>query len=164
MAGKANPKSRVHDFFTAFLGLSAAGVLVSSPWQVDTSGPYPFYKGALIFPLLALGLMVLASVPSIIRLFRSSGEASWYLDGGGIPVKPIGVLTLVVAFLAGIPFVGLELSSFLFLAATLFCLGHRSAKIYLGMSLLLTVLLYLVFKYFLDVYFPTPWLFQLLGG
>jgi len=139
-------------------------VLISSPWQVDTSGPYPFYKGALIFPLLVLGLMVVASIPAAVRLIKPPEGAGWHLDGGGAPVKPLAVLVLVVAFLVGIPLVGLEVSSFLFLGVTLFYLGHRSPKVFLGIPLVLTAILYLVFKYLLDVYFPPPLLFEFLGG
>ena len=164
MAQKTNPKSRVHDLLGAVLGLFAAIVMATSPWQVDTSGPYPFYKGALIFPLMALGLMVMGSVPSFIRLLRPGATDSWHLDGGGLPRRPAVVLSMAVAFIIGIPMIGLEISCILFTASMLYYLGHRSLKIYVFWPLLLSGVFYLVFKYFLDVYFPTPLLLEYLGG
>jgi hypothetical protein len=164
MAGQINPESRSHDLLTAVLGAFAAGVLISSPWQVDTSGPYPFYKGALIFPLFALGLMVLASIPSALRMLKPPEGAVWRIDGEGAPAKTLLVFLLLVAFLAGIPLIGLEISSVLFLGITLFYLGHRSPKVFILIPLILTGVNYILFKYLLDVYFPTPLLYALFGG
>jgi len=164
MAGHINPESRSHDLFTVVLGAFAAGVLISSPWQVDTSGPYPFYKGALIFPLLALGLMVLASIPSALRMLNPPEGTFWRIDGEGVPSKTLLVFLLLVAFLAGLPVLGLEISSILFLGITLYYLGHRSPKVFIFIPLILTGVNYILFKYLLDVYFPPPLLYGFFGG
>ncbi len=163
MSGRINRESRSHDLFALVLGALAAGVLISSPWQVDTSGPYPFYKGALIFPLLALGLMALASIPSALRMLKPPEGAGWRIDGEGPPAKTLLVFFLLVAFLAGIPLMGLEVSSVLFLGITLYYLGHRSPKVLISIPLILTGVNYILFKYLLDVYFPPPLLYEFFG-
>jgi hypothetical protein len=152
---RKNAASRVHDLVGAVLGLFALGLLVTSPWHVDTSGPDPFYKGALIFPLLVLSLMFVAALPSLVRLFRSRGE-SWHLDGEGLPLRALQVLGLLVLFLAGLAYLGLEISTWSFLFAALWAVEQRSAWKLVGIPTLVTLCLYLVFKVFLDVWFPEP--------
>jgi hypothetical protein len=161
---RADPHSKFHDLVAVILGAFGAGVLISTPWQVDTSGPYPFYKGPLIFPLLVLSLIILASLPSAYRLLKPLPQATWRLDGAGPPVKPAVMLGLMVAFVVGLIFVGLEVSTFCFLAASLYFLRHRSIGTLLGVPIVVTLLLYCIFKYFLDVFFPTPLLFEWLSG
>ncbi len=154
-------ESRVHDLLGAMLGLFALGLMVTSPWHVDRSGPDPFYKGPLIFPLLVLVLMVGASLPSLWRVFRTRG-GSWYLDGQGLPLRGLRVLGLLVLFLAGLVYLGLEISTWAFLFAALWTVGQRSAWKLLGIPTLITLCLYLVFKMFLDVWFPDPVLWEAL--
>ena len=72
--------SRSHDLFGALLGLGALAMLLVSPWQVDTTGPDPFYKGPLLFPLMILGMTLAASLPSMWRLIKPGVDASWHLD------------------------------------------------------------------------------------
>ena len=150
------PVSRVHDLFAAFLGAGAAAVLISTPWQVDTSGPDPFYKGPLIFPLLVLTLMILASLPAVWRLLNPAAGASWYLDGAGLPVKTGVVLAFLVAYLFGLRLFGLEFSSWAFLFVSLHFLGHRSPLKLILIPLIVTGLVVLIFKHVLGVFFPTP--------
>ncbi|MGD8562076.1 MAG: tripartite tricarboxylate transporter TctB family protein [Desulfarculaceae bacterium] len=157
---QTDPHSRVHDLFAALLGLFALGVLVSAPWQVDSEGPYPFYKGPLIFPLLVLSLMVLAALPSACRLLRPAPDATWRLDGAGLPQKPAMVAVMLIAFLAGMIILGLELSSFLFLVGALYFLGQRALLRLLGVPLLVTAIVVFVFKYGFEVFFPTPLLWE----
>jgi hypothetical protein len=160
----SEPSSRFHDLFATFLGAFAAVVLLSSPWNVDTSGPDPFYKGPLIFPLLTLSLMLLASLPAVWRLMRPPEGASWQLDGSGPPIKTGVVLCFLVAFLFGLVFVGLEVSSWGFLFVSLYFLGHRTALKLTLIPLIVTGLVVLIFKHFLGVFFPTPHLVDLFTG
>ena len=153
--------SRWHDLLAASLGGLAAIVLISAPWQVDTSGPDPFYKGPLIFPLLALGLMVLASLPAVWRLIKPPEGASWQLDGAGIPLKTIVVLGFLILFPAGLVLIGLEASSWGFLFSLLYYLGYRKPRTLILVPLIVTGLLVLIFKYVLDVFFPTPLVMEL---
>lgn len=156
MPKQPDQSSRTHDLFAAFLGAFAAIVLLSARWQVDTSGPDPFYKGPLIFPLLALSLMILASLPAVWRLIKPSPDASWRLDGDGIPQKPIIVSVFLIVFLFGLVFLGLELSSWGFLVIALYYLGHRTPQTLILVPLIITGLIVLIFKHVLGVFFPSP--------
>ncbi len=164
MAEKFHEDSRVHDLLAASLGAFAAMVLISSPWNVDTSGPDPFYKGPLIFPILILSLMILASLPAVRRLMSPPEEASWRLDGQGRPYKTLVVLGLLSANLFGLRLIGLEASTFLFLLISIYYLRHRRPLVFLLTPLVVTGLVVLVFKHFLQVWFPTPLLVEWLGG
>ncbi|MEJ2167743.1 MAG: tripartite tricarboxylate transporter TctB family protein [Desulfobacterales bacterium] len=164
MNPERNEHSRVNDLFSAFLGGFAAFALITSPWNVDTEGPDPFYKGPLIFPVMVLSMMILASLPAWVRLLSPPINSTWRLDGKGFPKKTLVVLALLVALLAGLGLVGLEVSAWLFLTITLYYLGHRGVLKLLILPLVITSLIVLVFKYFLGVFFPTPmiveWLWE----
>jgi hypothetical protein len=161
---KTNEHSRVNDLFSAFLGAFAAFTLITSPWNVDTEGPDPFYKGPLIFPIIVLSMMILASLPAWVRLLSPPAESSWRLDGKGFPKKTLVVLALLIALLAGLSLIGLEVSSWLFLSITIYYLGHRGVLKLFVLPLVMTGLIVLIFKYFLGVFFPTPmvveWLWE----
>jgi len=139
-------------------------VLVSSPWSVDTSGPEPFYKGPLIFPLMALSLMVLSAVPSAWKWIRSPGGVVWELEGEGSPLKVGVVYVSLFAFLFGVLWVGLEVATFAFLLGSLSFLGYRSPWKLLILSLAVTISVSLIFKYLLGVFFPRPSIMRLLMG
>lgn len=164
MADSPEARSRLHDLFAAFLGAAAALVLISSRWQVDTTGPDPFYKGPFIFPLLVLSMMILASLPAAWRLIRPRPEASWRFDGQGAPIKTAVVLVLLTAYLFGLVILGLEFSSWAFLFCSLYYLGHRTPAKLILIPLIVTGLVVLVFKHFLEVFFPTPLLIDWLAG
>ncbi|MEX1299250.1 MAG: tripartite tricarboxylate transporter TctB family protein [Desulfotignum sp.] len=147
--------SRTHDLLGSVLGIGALILLVLSPWLVDTTGPDPFYKGPLLFPLITLGLILTGALPSLVRLFRP-GEAQWHLDGLGLPVRAAKVLACLVLFLAGLMVFGLEISTLAFLAAGLKLVGQDSRVKMILVPLLVTVLLAVIFKQFLGVWFPEP--------
>jgi hypothetical protein len=152
--------SRVHDLLGAVIGLFAASMLATIRWQVDTSGPDPFYKGSSIFPILVLSLMLLASFPAMWRLARPPAGASWYLDGAGMPRKPIVVAFILSAYIAGLMYVGLEAASWLFMVVCLWVVGQRTPWKIFGLPTLMTFILYFLFVKLLDIYFPTPILFD----
>jgi len=157
-------QSRFHDLFSALLGAFAALCLITSPWNVDTEGPDPFYKGPLIFPIMVLSMMILASLPACKRLFSPADGSSWRLDGGGHPLKTLCVLGLLIAMLVCLNLIGLEASSFAFLSVSLYFLGHRGPSKLIVLPLVMTGLTVLIFKHFLGVFFPTPliaeWLWE----
>ncbi len=161
---EADPESRTNDLLTVALGVLGAGLLASTPWQVDVSGPYPFYKGPLIFPLIALSLMILAALPAAWRLIRSHPGSHWRVDGHGMPIKPAVMVLALMAYLSGLRLAGLEISTFLFLSGSLYWLNHRSPILFLGLPILYTGVIVAVFDYFLDIYFPTPLLWDFLGA
>ncbi len=152
--------SRTHDLLGSVLGISALILLILSPWLVDTSGPDPFYKGPLVFPLITLGLVLAGSVPSLIRLARPR-DARWYLDGQGKPFRAAKVLVCLVLFLGGLVFLGLEISTLLFLAVALKLVGQDSRTKLLLVPLLVTLILTAIFKYSLGIWFPEPLMMQL---
>jgi len=156
--------SRVHDLFGTFLGAAATGILFSSPWQVDTSGPDPFYKGPLIYPLTVLGLIILASLPSAWRLVKAHEKATWKLDGGGFPSKPLVIFLFLIAFLCGLVLIGLRVSCLLFIGGSLYYLEHRRPGVLILVPVIMTGLIYVLFKFFLDIWFPTPLVLDWFGG
>jgi len=164
MSRETKSPSRVHDLFAAVLGAFAAVCLITSPWNVDTEGPDPFYKGPLIFPIMVLSMMILASLPACKRLFSPAAGSSWQLDGDGYPIKTLIVLGLLIALLAGLSLIGLEICAFAFLSGSLYLLGHRGPLKLVVLPLVMTGLIVLVFKYFLDVFFPTPFIAEWLWG
>jgi hypothetical protein len=164
MAQPDKTHSRVHDLFGTFIGAAAAGILISSPWQVDTSGPDPFYKGPLIYPLIVLGLIILASLPSAWRLVKANESADWKLDGGGFPLKPLVILLFLIAFLYGLVIFGLRLSCMLFIGVSLYYLGQRRPVVLILVPVIMTALIYVLFRFFLDIWFPTPLLLDWFGG
>jgi hypothetical protein len=159
-----DPKRRGSDILAALLGLLGAGLLVSTRWEVDVSGPYPFYKGPLIFPLIALSLMVIAGLPAIWRLLQAAAGESWSVAGLGMPSRPLVLLALMILFAFGIGAVGLEISSFLFMSIAFYYLGHRDVMRLILIPSIGTVVLAVAFKYFLGVYFPSPLVFGWFSG
>lgn len=163
MSKESKEHSRLNDLFSAFLGAFASFTLISSPWNVDTEGPDPFYKGPLIFPVMVLSMMILASLPAWKRLLSPPAASSWHLDGKGFPKKTLVVLGLLIALLVGLGLIGLEVSAWLFLTITLYYLGHRGVLKLVVLPLVMTGLIVLVFKHFLGVFFPTPMVMEWLG-
>ncbi len=157
-------QSRIHDLTGALIGLLALILLIAAPWLIDTSGPEPFYKGPLIFPLILLSFMLLTSLPFIWRLIRPPQGAEWHLDGQGVPFKTMVVLGFLIAFLAGLILVGLEISALAFIITALRFLGHRSFFRLVILPLIVVGLMYLTFKYGLQIWFPEPLLFRWLAG
>lgn len=158
----ANPKSRVHDLFMSIIGIFAAVLLFNLNSAIDTKGAiYPFYKGPTIFPILVLSVMFIFSLPSMRRLLSPPADSSWYLDGKGIPYKPMMVFPLLAGFfLVGFIYIGLELSVFLFLFISLYMLKHRSLFKLLVIPAIYTIIIVYLFKYVLNIYFPTPLMFN----
>jgi len=153
-----NTKSRVHDLFMSLLGIFAALLLVTLNYAIDINGAtYPFYKGPKIFPIFVLLIMFIFSLPAICRLLCPHPDSSWYLDGKGIPYKPMMIFPLLAGFfLVGFVIIGLELSVFLFLFISFYILKRRSIFELFVIPLVYTIIIVYLFKYVLDIYFPTP--------
>jgi hypothetical protein len=143
------------------LGALGALLLILTPGQVVPRGLYPFYKGPRIFPMLSLSLVVLASLPATFRLLKGRSGTTWRVDGHGMPRTAAIFLAISIAFLFGITWIGLELSCFLYLAICLYWLGHRSPARYLGISVIYTAVVVLIFKVALGLYLPSPLIHRL---
>lgn len=163
MSEELKNQSRIHDLFSALLGAFAAFCLITSPWNVDTEGPDPFYKGPLIFPIMVLTMMIFASLPSCKRLLFPTEGSTWYLDGEGHHQKTMVVLILLIAMLTCLNVIGLEISALIFLSVSLYTLGHRGPLKLVVLPIVVTGLVVLIFKYFLGVFFSTPLVVDWLG-
>lgn len=146
------------------MGLFCAVMLVLCPWQIDLDVPYPFYKGPLLVPMLALSLGVLSSLPAWARLLKPSPGALWKVDGQGISPKPFVMLLIGALYPFMIMLIGLEAATFTALSAELIYLGHRTILLAIGLPVFVSLLFWLIFKLLLDVFFPTPEIIYLLSA
>ena len=160
-----NPDSHIHDLLSTVLGVFAAILLVTLKLHIDEpAADYPFYKGPKIFPILVLAVMVISSLPSLYRLIRTFGSGRWWLDGYGWPNKPaIVTLMLVLFFLFGITWIGVEASVLAFMSLSFLVLGYRRVGVNLLYPLLYTIIIVVLFKYALEIWFPEPLMFGLFG-
>lgn len=158
---KNHSLSRVHDLFGALLGLFALVMLVTISWQIDTSGPDPFYKGPMLFPLIVLFTILAGSLPSIWHMIKPAAGSSWYFDGEGIPCRTMVVAGLLAFYPIGLTYLGLEITTWLFLISGLKIVKQDSFVKLVTIPVGITIIIYLVFKFFLDIWFPTPLLFEL---
>jgi len=154
-------KSKSSDLFLVILGAVGALLLILTPYQVPSPRLYPFYKGPRIFPILSLSLVILASLPATVRLIRGRSGTSWRVDGYGMPVKAALFLAVSLLLMFAISWIGLEISCFFYLAGCLYWLGHRSPARFLGISIIYTAVLVIIFKYVLGLYLPEPLLLKL---
>ena len=109
--------------------------------------------------------MVLSCLPSFFRLIKRPSDRDWILDGEGLPYRPVVILVFLISFfIFGITLIGVEASSFLFLLISCYYLGYRKAKIFILVPLIYTFVIVVIFKYILGIWFPQPWLFELIWG
>ncbi|MFC3228373.1 tripartite tricarboxylate transporter TctB family protein [Marinibaculum pumilum] len=172
-AGAAAHDPMPHDLVAVLLGAVALALLAAAPWLVDTEGPDPFYKGPLIFPLIALGITAAGAVPAAWRLGRlmlaGSGAADiWRIDGHGFPWRAAGLFGVMCAFPLAILAIGLQAATFLALLAGFRVAGWRRPIAAPLVAAALTLLLHLAFRSFLDIWFPATlvgdWLADLSPG
>lgn len=161
-----NPDSRVHDLLSTILGLFAGILLLTLNLHIDEpAADYPFYKGPKIFPILVLAVMTVSALPSLYRLIRSFGRGSWRLDGYGWPIKPAMVtVMLALFFLFGIAWLGVEASVLAFMSLSFLVLGYRRVGVNVVYPFLYTIIIVVLFKYTLKIWFPEPLIYNLFGG
>ncbi len=150
------------DLIGTALGLFCLAMLVLAPSQIDLDVPYPFYKGPLLFPMIALSIGVFASLPSMFRL--SKGFARGCRAGFVFPKKAALMFSLAVLYPVGIMLVGLEASTLVILFLELLVCGVRRPILLAGIPAGMAVLFWLVFRRLLDVYFDEPLVMTLIGG
>jgi hypothetical protein len=155
---------RSQDAVASVIGVAALGLLIGSPWLVDTAGPDPFYKGPLIYPMLVLGLTLAGALPAVWRL----GLALLNGERPDLRLRMAARTALVFVALCGFPFAiafaGLQLATFSFALLGLWLAGFRRPLASLVIAAGLTLVVHLAFIEFLDIWFPAPDLFELLGG
>ncbi|MDQ0314266.1 tripartite tricarboxylate transporter TctB family protein [Amorphus orientalis] len=159
---RARP-SRTGDAIAAAIGLAAIGLFVAAPSLVDRSGPDPFYKGPLIFPLIALAITAAGALPSAFRLVTGTTR-SWRIDGAGVPLRAIGLFALACLYAPAIAAFGLDAATFVFLFLGLLAAGYRRPLRALAVAVSVTLIMHLAFVTVLDIWFPTPSLAPLTFG
>lgn len=160
--GRVRP-SRTSDVVAAAVGLAAAGLLVAAPALVDRSGPDPFYKGPLIFPLIALAIAIAGALPSMIRLVTAHGR-SWHVDGRGVPGRAIALFALACLYAPAIAWAGLDAATLVFMLAGLLVTNPRRPLRAVATAIGTTIVLHLAFVTALDIWFPTPALWSAIAG
>lgn len=159
---RARP-SRTSDLVAAVVGVGAAGLLLAAPSLVDSSGPDPFYKGPLIFPLIALAITVAGALPAMVRLVTAH-RRSWHVDGRGVPGRAIALFALACLYTPAIAWAGLDAATFAFMLAGLLVTNPKRPLRAVGTAIGTTVVLHLAFVTALDIWFPTPALWSALAG
>lgn len=158
-AGRETPG---HDTLAAAIGCAALFLLALSPWLVDRSGPEPFYKGPLIFPMMVLATIIAGAMPSIWRMVLQPAVRPLHVDGHGFPARGSLLFAMISFYPSAIAAVGLEAAT-----STAILLGLLINRLRLLPSLAITAtftaLAWLAFKAFLDIWFPQPWLFSMFG-
>ena len=160
--GRSGP-SRTSDVVASVLGVAAAALLLAAPALVDRSGPDPFYKGPLIFPLIALAITTAAALPAMVRVVTASGR-SWFVDGHGVPLPAIALFALACLYAPAIAWAGLDAATFVFMLAGLLLTDPRRPLRALVTATATAAILHLAFITLLDIWFPTPTLWSALAG
>ncbi|MBN7760489.1 tripartite tricarboxylate transporter TctB family protein [Nitratireductor aquibiodomus] len=152
-----------HETLAAGIGLAATVLLILSPWLVDRSGPDPFYKGPLIFPMIVLAGTALSAVPAILRLLRHRAGLPFHVDGNGFPGRAAALFVLMCLYPLGISAIGLSAATFLAVLIGLLMVYRRPWQS-VAIAAIMTLTVHLAFKTFLDIWFPAPWLFEMIGA
>lgn len=155
--------SRAGDILATLVGLGALALMVTAKSHVDLSGPDPFYKGPLIFPLIALGVIVAGALPAVVRLVgaRRDGTASTRFKP---PVRAAVLFVLACLYAPAIAAAGLDVSTFVFLLVGLLVAGYVKPLRALLTAAVVTLLMHLAFITVLDIWFPAPTLWSALSG
>ncbi|MDN2566333.1 tripartite tricarboxylate transporter TctB family protein [Aquibium sp. A9E412] len=156
------PDAPGHDMLALAVGAAALALLVAAPWLVDRSGPDPFYKGPLIFPLIALALCAAGALPALWRALRAPGRLSARVDGRGFPRRAAMLFALMALYPPAIGAVGLQAASFAAVLLGLLVVGRPAWQAGL-IAAGLAAVLHLAFRSFLDIWFPQPWLLDAIG-
>lgn len=151
-----------HDALAAAIGCVALFLFAFSPWLVDRSGPEPFYKGPLIFPMMVLAMIVAGAIPSIWRIAATRPAGPLRVDGKGFPLRGAFLFATMCLYPSTIAAIGLEAATFLALLLGML-IGGRSLLQSLGIAVLLTALAWIAVRAFLDLWFPQPWLLSTIG-
>ena len=152
-----------NDLLGTALGVFCALMLAVAPWQIDLDVPYPFYKGPLLMPLIALTLGVLASIPSCVRCtrrFLTDVRQERFLP----PLKTTLLFFCALLYPCAIFLAGLEVATLVILGLLLFINGIRAWYILVFVPAAVTLIFWLVFRCLLDVFFPEPLIIHLLMG
>jgi len=122
----------------------------------------------VLWPYLVMALLIGCSLLPVFRVLakgvrreerekRPSGEILPRLKTAS---KPLLICSATIVYLIGVNYLGFSLSNFLYLTILIWLLGTRKARVLIGLSLGITVLLHLVMVDFLQMpvpRLPAPW-------
>ncbi|WP_233204756.1 tripartite tricarboxylate transporter TctB family protein [Limnohabitans sp. 15K] len=142
------------------LSLVAAAVLMATPQLIT---PYPaqaaWFESAAFFPRVTLGLACMAGLFELYQRRNALELAdSDELDSSAANIRQaLGMLALFGLYMLAVPWMGYLSSTWLFLTASGAWLG-LSRRATLGLSVLLSLGMWVVFVKVLKVYFGHGWL------
>ncbi len=158
-----NEPTSASDYCQAGLGLTGLILIGLSPWQLGLfETGEGWYRGDLLVPFISLGIMVLASIPAWVRLWQKRGR-KFEADKEGLMLSTLYIFIFMLIFIGGLIFVGVVPSILILMPVTLYLLGQRNWLIISISTAVITTLAWLFFIKILDLYFPDPLLFEILG-
>jgi hypothetical protein len=127
------------------------------PWEAKASG---IFLGSALLALVALFLVLTA-----VSIWRGRASlAMWRLvEPRRFQGQRLGLVALMIAFIAAIPYLGFTLAVFAFLIAAMLLLGVKSWPRLLAVSAGTSLAGYLLFIALLDTPFPRGPVESLLG-
>lgn len=142
------------------LGLLGVFVYIWAGQNLPAENPFGAGMGPRIFPQLAGGTMTLVSAYLVFRFLwrRQQGvmdEDVIEMRVGDI-VRVVVFLGLIVGYLQLFTVVGVFVTTVVFLFLTITILGFRRYAVTLVVSILFTLLVYVVFTEFLGLPLPDP--------
>ncbi len=156
-------KIKPHDTGLFLLGLFCLLLIIFNDRLIVVKGDRHWSSGPLIFPLLTLGVCVLSSLPSAWRIISSHGfSPSAVLSFLKLKRSSAKMLLVLLAFLPCLLLIGVSPTVFILLGIGLFMYGHKKSALIISGTV--TLVVWFVFVFLLDIYFPPPLINSLLGG
>lgn len=145
-----------YDQSVAYLGILCALLIVFTPYVIEVKRATSFFTGPLFFPILCLACICLASIPSLLRVIKYRAfDFIGFLKLFLLQKNSLFLFVMLVLFIPAIFIVGVELTTFILLFISLIFFGHK--KYALIISLITVAIIWFVFVYLLDIYFPDPY-------
>jgi len=149
---------------TVFVMLMGVTIFIAS-LGLESSMYQPL--GAACYSRIIIGLLLLCGIGSLWSTRRKLAASKESVEtkktaGDGSRLKMSLFVVLVVLYGLGFMWLGFFSSSFLFISLSVFLLsGQRPIDLGRGVATAVVVvgLVYVCFKYFLNLYFPEVWLF-----
>ncbi|GGO85426.1 hypothetical protein GCM10011348_33930 [Marinobacterium nitratireducens] len=152
--------------FTGFISLVACLLMFNSDKVVSLqSTETDLYRSPVFFPTLALAIIAVTGIALVIQAFK---KVPFMLDMDCEDSSPklfisASLLFLFLFYSLSSNWIGYLFSTLLFLMTAFFLSGIRS-KVNIVLSALISLSLYAIFVWLLDIWFPKPWLASLLAN
>lgn len=141
--------------FSATLALAGTLLLIFTPALIPgLRADVPYYRSPAFFPMAALALLSVAAALHALRLVRGASLEGDDIDEPAANWRMVALAaTAYAAYIALLPLVGYLAGTVCFLFA-LGCLARLGWKVPLAVAFVLTGLLFSIFVYGLNVWFP----------